>query len=108
VEAIKKANNLTTTKLAVGQTIRIPKSPTSQNELSMVSSKAATAMASAKEEVKKAAPAYDIQYYTVKSGDNPWKIAKQFNVKFEDLLRLNNLDEEKARNLKIGDKIRVR
>lgn len=47
-------------------------------------------------------------YYTVKSGDSPWKIAKQFHVNMDDLLQLNNLDEEKARNLKIGDKIRVR
>ena len=44
----------------------------------------------------------------MKKGDNPWKIAKQFNVRFEDLLKMNNLDEERARNMKIGDKIRVK
>jgi peptidoglycan endopeptidase LytF len=47
-------------------------------------------------------------YYVVKSGDSPWKIAKQFNVKPEDILQLNHLDEEKARNLKIGDRIRIK
>lgn len=47
-------------------------------------------------------------YYIVKGGDNPWKIAKQFQVNFDDILRLNNLDEEKARNMKIGDRIRVK
>ena len=47
------------------------------------------------------------EFYTIKSGDNPWKIAKQFNVRFDELLQLNNLDEEKARKLKAGDKIRV-
>lgn len=47
-------------------------------------------------------------YHTVKSGDNPWKIAKQHGVKYDDILRLNNLNEEKARNLKIGDRIRVK
>lgn len=46
-------------------------------------------------------------YYTIKSGDSPWKVAKQFHVNMDDLLKLNQLDEEKARNLKIGDKIRV-
>jgi len=49
----------------------------------------------------------DPVYYTVKSGDSPWKIAKQFHVNMDDLLRLNQLDEEKARNLKVGDRIRV-
>lgn len=47
-------------------------------------------------------------YHVVKSGDNPWKIAKHYNVKYDDILRLNQLDETKARNLKIGDRIRVK
>lgn len=48
------------------------------------------------------------EYYVIKSGDNPWKIARRFNMDFEELLALNSLDEEKARNLKIGQKIRIR
>ncbi|MBS0655263.1 MAG: LysM peptidoglycan-binding domain-containing protein [Verrucomicrobia bacterium] len=48
------------------------------------------------------------QYYVLKSGDNPWLIARRFHLKFEDLLKLNDLDEEKARNLKVGQKIRIR
>lgn len=47
-------------------------------------------------------------YYIVQNGDSPWKIAKKCNIKVEDLLRLNNLNEEKARNLKIGQKLRIR
>lgn len=47
-------------------------------------------------------------YYIIKSGDNPWKIAKQFNVRYDEILRLNQMSEEKARNLKIGDRIRVK
>jgi peptidoglycan DL-endopeptidase LytF len=50
----------------------------------------------------------DIEYYVIKSGDNPWKVAKKFHVKYEDLLALNGLNEEKAKNLKIGQKIRIR
>lgn len=48
------------------------------------------------------------QYYTLKSGDNPWKVAKQFRVGFGELLKLNHLDEAKARNLKPGDVLRVK
>lgn len=57
---------------------------------------------------KEAEPTAEISYHIIKSGDNPWKIAKQYNVKYEDILRLNQLDEAKARNLKIGDRIRVK
>lgn len=60
--------------------------------------------------VKKEAPkpVEKPEFYTVQNGDSPWKIAKKCNIKVEDLLRLNNLDEEKARNLKIGQKLRIR
>lgn len=99
IEAIKKYNNLTSDKLSVGQTLKIP-------------AKIISAELPKKEQPKatenKAIASADVEYYTIKSGDNPWKIAKQFRVKFEDLLRLNSLDEEKARNLKVGDKIRVK
>lgn len=103
VEAIKNANDLTTAKLSIGQVLRIP--------ISEEGVKAASSVASAptqKEVEKKSNLNGEAQYYTIKSGDNPWNIAKQYNVKFEDLLKLNNLDEEKARNMKIGEKIRVK
>lgn len=90
VSAIMKENNLRSEKLSVGQVLRVP-----------VGKKKASKPSAGAE-------SSDRQYYIVKSGDSPWKIAKQFNVKFEDLLRLNNLDEDKARNLKIGDKLRVK
>lgn len=106
VEAIKAANNLTTAKLSIGQVLRVPIS----GKLEINAAKPAqTAVAQApKETEKRGTTSVEAQYYTIKSGDNPWNIAKQFNVKFDDLLRLNNLDEERARNLKIGDKIRVK
>ncbi|MGK5595155.1 MAG: LysM peptidoglycan-binding domain-containing protein [Parachlamydiaceae bacterium] len=95
VEALRKANRLTTDKLKIGQVLRIPQA-----------SKTQTAKEPTK--VEPVESTLNKQYYTVKSGDNPWKIAKQFNVKFDDLLDLNHLDEEKARNLKVGDRIRVK
>lgn len=48
------------------------------------------------------------QFYTVRSGDNPWTIARKFHISFEKLLELNNLNESKARNLKIGQKLKIR
>jgi LysM repeat protein len=48
------------------------------------------------------------EWYTMKSGDNPWKVAKTQKIKFDDLLKLNGLNEERARNLKPGDQIRIR
>lgn len=102
VEAIKKANNLTTNRLNVGQVLKVPVgTKKSQAPVVEKSSESNT-------EIKVVAASADPELYTIKSGDNPWKIAKQFHVKFDDLLKMNDLDEEKARNLKVGDKIRVK
>lgn len=96
IEAVKSANNLRSDMLNIGQVLRIP-----------VANK--TTIVQKSPPVKKASPdAADGIYYTVKTGDSPWKIAKQNNMNVDDLLKLNNLDDEKARNLKVGDKIRVK
>jgi peptidoglycan DL-endopeptidase LytF len=50
----------------------------------------------------------DAQYYVVKRGDNPWTIAIKHDMKVSDLLRLNNLNKEKAKRLRPGDKLRIR
>jgi LysM repeat protein len=47
-------------------------------------------------------------FYVVRPGDNPWKIAKKFHISFERLLELNNLDETKAKNLKVGQTLRIK
>lgn len=96
IDAIKKANGLTNDKLKVGQKLKVP-----------VNSKPPKPSQPIAEAAK---PSVDVEpvYYTIKSGDNPWKIAKQFHVKFEDLLKWNNLNEDSGKNLKVGDKIRVK
>jgi len=81
VEEIMKENLLETPQLKIGQHLKIP---------------------------KKTAETQEPEYYVIKSGDNPWKIAKKQGLKYEELLRLNNMSEEKAKNLKIGQKIRIR
>lgn len=96
VSAIKKANQLKSESLKIGQVLKIP------------IKKEAQPVASAKPKKAKEAEVADAVYYTVKPGDSPWKIARQSNVSYEDILKLNKLDEEKARNLKAGDKIRIK
>lgn len=95
VDAIRKANKLTSDKLKIGQVLKVPVGKSVSKE---TASKAKA----------KPVESHEIIYYTIKNGDNPWKIAKSYQVKFEDLLKLNDLNEEKAKNLKAGDKIRVR
>lgn len=92
VSEIKRANGLSTSKIDIGQVLKIPIQANQQ----------------AKVEKVKPPVVQDPEYYTMKSGDNPWKIAKQYRVGFNELLKMNNLDEEKARNLKPGDVLRVR
>ena len=116
VEDIKKVNQLTSNKLNIGQVLRIPISKASSNGPVAAAPTVKTAKPAAvvaendakKGTEKKIAASAEPVYYTIKGGDNPWKIAKQYQVKFEDLLKLNGLNEERARNLKVGDKIRVR
>lgn len=50
----------------------------------------------------------DEEWYTIKSGDNPWKIAKSEKIDYDDILKLNQLTESKAKNLKPGDRIRIK
>lgn len=110
VGAIRRANQLTSEKLSIGQVLKIP---TKQISLLYANSpapepkiEAAEPEKDIKKEVKAAEP--EPVFYVIKSGDNPWKIAKQHGVKYEEILRLNHMSEEKARNLKIGDQIRIK
>ncbi|MBS0615827.1 MAG: LysM peptidoglycan-binding domain-containing protein [Verrucomicrobia bacterium] len=90
VDELMKANQLTSTRLKIGQTLKIP-------------SKQTEVAAAAPSEITDAA----VKYYTVKPGDNPWTIAVKNHMKVEDLLKLNNMNEQQAKRLKVGDKLRI-
>ncbi len=88
VRELRQLNDLPSDKLKIGQILRVPV---------------------VKKILEKSIQENDEEgVYVMQSGDNPWKIARKFQVKYEDILLLNDIDEQKARNLKPGDKIRVR
>lgn len=94
VAAIMQANHMSSTQLKVGQVLKVPagegkKSGTKSGASSGTSSQGA-------------------EYYVVKEGDSPWLIASRNKMKLEDLLRLNGLDEQKAKRLRPGDKLKIR
>ncbi len=97
---LKRINNLKTERIDVGWVLKVP-------VLRPGEVAAGEDLVVEMEEQPIVAVA-DPVYYVVKNGDNPWTIARKHNVRFEDILRLNGLSEEKARNLQIGDKVRVR
>jgi len=95
VDELMKANKLSTTRLKIGQVLKVPSVKNSlRSDNTSSTSKSADEVTS--------------KYYTVKVGDNPWTIAVKNQMKVEELLKLNSLDEEKARRLKPGDKIRIK
>jgi peptidoglycan endopeptidase LytF len=104
VDAIMKTNNLSSAQLQVGQVLKIPK-----NAKESKKEKTATALTTkdAAKETKIVAMADD-DYYIIQKGDNPWSIARKFKISHEDLLKWNQLNEEGARNLQAGQKLRVR
>lgn len=120
VAAIMKANNLSSTQLKIGQTLKVPAVekgapiaalPVANKEVAVKAPpQAATspvAPAVTKPSTVKSATGGE-EYYTVKEGDNPWLIASRHGVKIEELLRINGMDNEKAKHLRVGDKLRIR
>lgn len=103
VTELMRINNLTSSNLKIGQTLKIPEK---KGAVAAAPRSEPTSFAStpAPTPAKETAP----EYYTVKNGDNPWTIAMKNHMKLEDLLKLNELDQEKAKRLKPGDQLRIR
>jgi LysM repeat protein len=93
VEELVKLNNLRSTQLQIGQKIRVPVGAAVQKPTRSGSAEVA-------QDTEK--------FHTVQRGDSPWSISNRYNIELVDILRLNGLDEESARNLRAGQRIRIR
>jgi len=106
VDEIKRINHLPNDNLVIGQILRVPVPSKKDAE------KPSTAIVSApprnESRISASPSSSEPVFYVIKSGDNPWKIAKQFQIRYEEILVLNGLNEESARNLKVGDRIRIK
>ena len=78
VSDIIETNNLTSTSLSIGQQLKIP----------------------TKEEIE--TESYTI--YTVRSGDNLYSIARNYNITVSDIINFNNLT---STSLSIGQQLRI-
>ena len=118
IESLEKANNLTSTSiLKVGQTLAVGsagKPATSQAQTTESTTKTApTPAVVAKAPPVKAPPVEEKteakpqtseeKTHVVAKGDNPYSLAKKFNVTQAALMKANNIDDPKK--LKIGQKL---
>lgn len=94
-DELMQFNHLTSSVLKLGQVLKIPSDKT-------------VALVTKPKQIVIEKGAQSPDYYTVKVGDNPWTIAMKHHMKVEELLRINGLNEEKARRLKPGDRLRIR
>jgi len=102
IEAIVSANSLKNSKLNIGDVLHVP----------VVKKGSSSTIKPATNTPPTANPPQQAdtstnQSYTVKKGDNPWKIAKQHHMRYDQFLKLNNLDEASAKNLQVGDKVQI-
>lgn len=94
VAVIMQENQLSSSQLKVGQVLKVP-----GKELASIAKA---------EPVPPVAPLIAEEFYTVKEGDNPWLIASKNHVRLEELLKINGLNDQTARKLKPGDRLKIR
>jgi peptidoglycan endopeptidase LytF len=92
VEEIMHLNKMNNTRLRIGQIIYLKENTRKKKKLINHTS------------MNK----HEEKHYIVKNGDSPWTIAINNHIKVADLLRLNGLNESKAKKIKPGDKLRIR
>ena len=96
VSVLKSSNNLKGSFIRVGQVLQVPLAGTKQT----ASSVAGNSSSNSDENPSK------YQYYTVKSGDTLWDIARFHKVSTRSLLALNNLTSKSI--LQPGQRLKIR
>jgi len=101
LSALMAANNLdqqSARRLQIGQKLTIPGSnyKVAPKKSAKVKKSTATATPATVDSEGK---------YTVQSGDTPERIARKHRVRLSELLKANNLDQQSARRLQIGQKL---
>lgn len=86
---IKKANNLKSNRLNIGMKLTIPEKNSSKSNENLSTEKPQHNTA-------------EVKIYTVKKGDNLWRLAKKFNISTEELKEINELQ---GNSLKAGQKL---
>ena len=107
LSALMKANNLdekSARRLRVGQKLVIPQGSAAAGVKGNRKPAVKPAAGSAAP-VSSAAALEADGTYKVRPGDSPERIARRFRVRLAELLKANNLDEQSARRLKIGQKL---
>jgi membrane-bound lytic murein transglycosylase D len=95
---IKTVNNIKSANLTAGQRLQIPLSPADANVTYSAPEKVIAEQSSLTENTKS-------NYYTVKSGESLWSIAKAQNTSVNALAQLNNMNSKSA--LQAGQKLLV-
>jgi LysM repeat protein len=93
--ALRKANNLETTLVEAGQTLRVKNLDTLTN--------------TAKQETTNTNyENNNSNFHRVVSGETLYNLAKRYNLTLNELKRLNDLNDLNANLIKVGQKLRVR
>jgi peptidoglycan endopeptidase LytF len=94
VEDIMAINKMKDTRLRIGQILFVKENTKKKVPMTSVNTPLKMEM--------------EEKYYTVRNGDSAWTIAIKNHIKVEELLRLNMLNEAKAKKIKPGDRLRIR
>lgn len=99
-ELLKENKDLNPKNLQIGQVLKLPKTARIISPEEKIK-KVAVAEKSGKEEPANG----DFEWYTIKSGENPWSISRKLKVDHQQVIELNK--DLNFRDLKIGQKIKV-
>lgn len=88
LDSLKKANRLSSNKIAIGQRLAIPK-----KEVQVTKSEEVPAQSEVRSEQTRSPKSSGIKY-TVKKGDSLYTISKRFGMTLSEIMELNNLKDQ--------------